>query len=130
MDQRVLSHLASEHLPALSARLIALGLSPAQPCPAWLLAGFAASNMPLATVARLWDVAFFERSGAAFMRYVHACVYVLEGQLAQVPARLEVAPPHIHTSCNCNACVGPTSLPCLYTCLICSFTCVAGGRRV
>jgi len=80
----VLSHLAGEHLPALSARLISLGLSPAQPCPAWLLAGFAASNMPLATVARLWDVAFFERSGAAFMRYVRACVYVLGGKLAQM----------------------------------------------
>ena len=64
----MLSHLASEHLPTLTTRLTALGLNPAQPCPAWLLAGFAASNMPLATVARLWDVAFFERSGAAFIR--------------------------------------------------------------
>jgi hypothetical protein len=69
VDQRVLSHLATEHLPTLTTRLTALGLNPAQPCPAWLLAGFAASSMPLATVARVWDVAFMEGSGAAFIRY-------------------------------------------------------------
>jgi hypothetical protein len=36
--------------------------------PAWLLAGFAASGMPLATVARLWDVAFLDCSGAVLIR--------------------------------------------------------------
>jgi hypothetical protein len=70
VDQRVLSHLMSEHLPLLTAHLASLGVEPSQPLPGWLLGGFASSSMPFETVARLWDVAFLERSSAPLVRCV------------------------------------------------------------
>jgi hypothetical protein len=57
-----------EHLPLLTAHLASLGVEPSQPLPGWLLGGFASSSMPFETVARLWDVAFLERSSAPLVR--------------------------------------------------------------
>jgi hypothetical protein len=63
----------SEHLPLLTAHLASLGVEPSQPLPGWLLGGFASSSMPFETVARLWDVAFLERSSAPLVRCTAVC---------------------------------------------------------
>lgn len=64
----MLSHLLREHLPALTSHLATLGVEPSQPLPGWLLGCFVSSGMPFESVARLWDVAFLERSPAPLMR--------------------------------------------------------------
>jgi hypothetical protein len=65
----VFTHLMREHLPLLTTHLASLGIEPCQPLPGWLLGGFASSSMPFESVARLWDVAFLERSSAPLMRW-------------------------------------------------------------
>lgn len=70
VDQRVLGHLIEEHFPQLHQHLKdGLGVDPALPLPGWLLSGFVTSGMPFETVARLWDVAFLERSAAPLVRW-------------------------------------------------------------
>jgi hypothetical protein len=67
VDQRAYAHLVEVHCADLAHHLQELGVEVSGPLPGWLLSGWV-NCLPFQTAMRLWDCAFYERSGAVFFR--------------------------------------------------------------